>query len=323
MGRLARVSTDGLLPHERVAAWKDLVSTYIGREPDDMLRAQISFMPQGAQDFKGMIEYGELGDVSISRMISSANHYRRTAPADAGKATSALVVLQSRGGSELLQDGRVTRLTPGYWSVIDTRQPFSINCSDNNEHLALLLPTDAELNDLIGHAHTRRHGAAGMAKILRELIVSAFQECGSLNQRGAAASADAIDRLLRVALQDPAGASNPLSMRGHQKARILAHIDARLGDDKLDIAGIADALGYSARQIHRIFQDEGGQSVSEYIWSSRVKRCFEALRNPADGRSVTEIALAWGFNSPAHFSRLFKNAFGISPRECRAAGIQD
>ena len=30
-------------------------------------------------------------------------------------------------------------------------------------------------------------------------------------------------------------------------------------------------------------------------------------------RSISEVAYAWGFNSPAHFSRAFKKQFGMCP----------
>jgi AraC-like DNA-binding protein len=47
----------------------------------------------------------------------------------------------------------------------------------------------------------------------------------------------------------------------------------------------------------------------------------------ADGvpaHSITEIALSTGFNNPAHFSRVFKARFGMSPSEYRAsAALRD
>ena len=35
------------------------------------------------------------------------------------------------------------------------------------------------------------------------------------------------------------------------------------------------------------------------------------------GRSITEIAFAWGFSSPKHFSRIFRARYGASPRDWR------
>jgi len=39
----------------------------------------------------------------------------------------------------------------------------------------------------------------------------------------------------------------------------------------------------------------------------------------AQTRPITDIALSWGFNSPSHFSRVFREHTGKSPSEFRAA----
>jgi len=42
------------------------------------------------------------------------------------------------------------------------------------------------------------------------------------------------------------------------------------------------------------------------------------LEDPAmAGHSVTEIARAWGFRNPGHFSRLFRTRFGLAPSDVR------
>ena len=38
-------------------------------------------------------------------------------------------------------------------------------------------------------------------------------------------------------------------------------------------------------------------------------------------RSITDIALSWGYNSPAHFSRVFRKQFGATPSEWRARAL--
>ena len=44
------------------------------------------------------------------------------------------------------------------------------------------------------------------------------------------------------------------------------------------------------------------------------------LNNPALApRTITDIALSWGFNNSAHFSRVFREHTGLSPRAFREA----
>ena len=55
----------------------------------------------------------------------------------------------------------------------------------------------------------------------------------------------------------------------------------------------------------------------------RTEPCRLALADPklAD-RSITEIALAFGFSNPAHFSRVFRSHSGVSPSAYRHAVTQ-
>jgi AraC-like DNA-binding protein len=71
--------------------------------------------------------------------------------------------------------------------------------------------------------------------------------------------------------------------------------------------------------VHKVFQTEG-TTVSDQIWRMRLARCREDLCNPAyANQSITDIAFSWGFNSSAHFSRAFKDEFGVCPRILRKA----
>jgi AraC-like DNA-binding protein len=82
-------------------------------------------------------------------------------------------------------------------------------------------------------------------------------------------------------------------------------------------ARIAAAHGLSVRHVHRLFH-ESGDTVAAAIRRGRLDRCRADLEDPSQrARSVTEIALRWGFNDSAHFSRAFKARFGLSPRAAR------
>ena len=59
-------------------------------------------------------------------------------------------------------------------------------------------------------------------------------------------------------------------------------------------------------------------------WGDLVQRSFGRLRSLEDPsqarRSITSILLGAGFSSAAHFSRMFRQRYGASPREWRAHG---
>jgi AraC-like DNA-binding protein len=72
------------------------------------------------------------------------------------------------------------------------------------------------------------------------------------------------------------------------------------------------------RTLHRAFKRPGVPSLGRYLWRRRVEVGAEVLRAPgAASRTLTEIALDLGFSSSAHFSTLFREAFGVTPSEYR------
>jgi len=47
-------------------------------------------------------------------------------------------------------------------------------------------------------------------------------------------------------------------------------------------------------------------------------RCIREFEDPAArSRGIAQIAYSWGFSDMTHFSRCFRRAFGVSPREYR------
>jgi AraC-like DNA-binding protein len=63
--------------------------------------------------------------------------------------------------------------------------------------------------------------------------------------------------------------------------------------------------------------------VGTHIRRRRLERCRAELADPLHaGERVTEIALRWGFNDMPHFSRVFRAAFGASPRDYRSARLE-
>lgn len=102
----------------------------------------------------------------------------------------------------------------------------------------------------------------------------------------------------------------------------LRFIEIHLSDPKLNAAMVAEACGISQRYLSHLLRQQPGTSFSALVWSWRLKTAQEWLSTTrANDISIAEIAFRIGFKSPAHFSRLFKRAYKMSPRECRATRI--
>lgn len=87
----------------------------------------------------------------------------------------------------------------------------------------------------------------------------------------------------------------------------------------MSVEQIAVALNCSKRHLYNAFAEED-QTLASYIQGLRLDACVRELQHPmAQTRPITDIALSWGFNSPSHFSRVFREHTGKSPSEFRAA----
>ncbi len=104
--------------------------------------------------------------------------------------------------------------------------------------------------------------------------------------------------------------------------RICADIETRLSDPELTLAGIAEAQGMSARYVQKLFESANDNFVN-YLRRRRLERSRMDIVNPAFSQlSISEICFRWGFNDAAHFSRAFREHFGVTPRGLRAQVLE-
>ena len=96
---------------------------------------------------------------------------------------------------------------------------------------------------------------------------------------------------------------------------MAAYISLHYGE-KLALEDIAAAGHVSRSKCCQIFRRFMGQTPIEYVNTYRLKRSRDLLLETE--KSVTEIALACGFNHLSYFSRIFFQAFGATPSEFRA-----
>jgi len=88
--------------------------------------------------------------------------------------------------------------------------------------------------------------------------------------------------------------------------------------ESISVSQLADKANLSSSRFSHLFAESTGMPVSRYIARVRLERARELLIGSM--RRVTEIAFACGFSDSLYFSRAFRKAYGISPREYRAKG---
>jgi len=236
--------------------------------------------------------------------------------------------MQLRGSSLLLQDGKEALLTPGDIAIYDTTRPYTLLSDDYMRHIVLMFPRssiDLTTEDLRELTATRLPANLAICQVISPFLLRMAKNFESLQGvsalRLAHTTIDLVTTLfaseLDIGLE---GANEP---RRRLLNQIKHFIEANLDDDSLSPGQIAAAHYISVRQLHQLFQTEGS-SVSTWIRTRRLEHCRRMLIDPVhSGRSVSEIGARWGLPDAPHFSRVFKAAYGASPRQFRAEAVHD
>lgn len=99
-----------------------------------------------------------------------------------------------------------------------------------------------------------------------------------------------------------------------QMASALAKMERDYAEP-ISIADLASSVYLSERHFRRQFEKIYQQTPKNYLTSIRLHAALQQLqRNEA---SITDIALSCGFSDCNHFSRVFRQSFGLSPTEYR------
>ena len=94
----------------------------------------------------------------------------------------------------------------------------------------------------------------------------------------------------------------------------LSFIEQNFQND-ISIEDIAATCGLNRSYFGKIFKDAIGKSPQEFLLNYRMIKASELLK--LTSLSIKDIGNAVGYPDQLHFSRAFKNIYGISPREWR------
>lgn len=233
------------------------------------------------------------------------------------------VSLLLAGSSILIQDGREIVMKPGDLSFYDTSQPYSLLFDEQFRNLIMMFPKNrlefpSMLTDSLTAVSLREQHQ--LAKIIAPFIAQASPQLPLLpslaRTKLARTSLELINTMLSAILDVEADARDPHQL---MLQKIYTYISANLGSSALSPGSIAAAHYISVRHLHALFAAHD-TTVSTVIRERRLERARADLTDPMlTARTVSAIAASCGFVDAAHFSRVFKQAYGLSPSELRAS----
>jgi AraC-like DNA-binding protein len=263
--------------------------------------------------------------VQITTVEADAVHARRTRRQIAqGDRDTINVSLQKGSSGLVVQDGREALLAPGDLTFYETTRPYSLRFAEPYGLQVFALPRQAlglseeEVRRLTAVATRPDEGLAAL--VASFLVRLASDAAGYLSQTGDVLARNAVDLLTTLAAERLGRglATRDDSATTALRLRVHAFIDRHLSDPDLSPETVAAAHHVSVRYLHYLFQEQG-TTVSRWIRHRRLEACRRELaRRATGGVAVAAVAQCFGLTSPAHFSRVFRAAYGMSPREWRA-----
>ncbi|SEO61864.1 AraC-type DNA-binding protein [Trujillonella endophytica] len=308
------LDTATVAPEDRVSAFRaafDQASAPCRIEhldPADQVRSRMHLWPFGAANVFTT-------DASGFRLVRTPRHVRRESPAIVALA------IQTRGEGRFRQFGDDAVVPAGELMLSDLTAPYEFSWTGSGGSRAFQVPYEllGLPPDVVraGAAHLRSSPLYGLVRDHLQRLTDGADELSA--DSGAAALGAATVDLVRALLVSAAGRDDLAgAVREETLAtRVRAYAGRHLGDTALGPGTLAAAHNVSVRRLYQAFADDG-TSLEQWLIGQRLEAARAALVSPAGlRRSVQATARAHGFDSPSHFSRRFRQAYGMTPREWR------
>ncbi|MEO3766732.1 helix-turn-helix transcriptional regulator [Streptomyces sp. B5E4] len=324
---------DGVPAAERFTHWRDRMcgrmEGFCVEEADAADRADSGFLAEELE-----IGLGGLG--VASRRYSPVDIHRKSA--DANK-EGYQILMPVQGALLTDWEGRPTVSRPGalYFHDGTRLNTLGLRAPDARGHfhaLTIDIPKDTltlparSLGRLIGQNLPGDEGpGALLTGVVSHVLDSATAYRPTDTTRLGAAVLDLVHAYLAHQLESKTTAALDPEHRQHALlVRVVDFMRHQLADPELTPQRVADAHHISVSYLHRIFRahTEGRQTVAGWIRRQRLEHARRDLADPVLAAvPVHRIAARWGYTHAAAFTRNFRAAYGVTPREYRHGSVGD
>ncbi len=260
----------------------------------------------------------------VGLVQSGGVDYRQTATAKTtdGVPEGISLAVRPRGHWSLSQGG-ITRgsATNDFLTVVDVTQAMGVELDGDTRLWQMFFSADQ-----LGLPVDAIRTAASVIEHspLRKLVASHVLQLSEVDGlppealRGVGQATIELVRAMLIAAERPEAMSGSEVSREALRSVIKQYIRHHLRDPGLNPAVVASAHHISVRHLYNVWDEP--VSVARWIGQQRLQAARDDLANPRLAyKSIAAIGRKWGFPSPAHFARRFREAFAISPYEWRGA----
>lgn len=204
--------------------------------------------------------------------------------------------------------------------------PYRFHYGTQNDLWVLKLPERALKANLLGHKRYTRHcfdASQGLGRIFVEQLDLCARHFDASPAAARHLLLEQASATLLLALQQD---ERVLGSEGNNLStlhltRVEQYVQQHLGDPELSPQTIASACGLSLRYLHKLFAITP-YTLGEWVRQQRLEAVHRQLCDPHCHLAIGELAFRWGFTDQAQFTRAFRQHYGCTAREVRAARLQ-
>jgi AraC-like DNA-binding protein len=206
---------------------------------------------------------------------------------------------------------------PHYWHMRQHSSGYAFQFDFEPEHPFWQLPETGELRGLWNDAQRGVHLTGPIVSEIAELIQSALS-CGGLGRL--IRFMQILEHLSHAASKQKRVISStvfvpPARQATYRSLQKAINLVFETFQDELSFADVLRETGMSKATFERHFKKHTGKTFTGFVTEVRLN--FASRQLIETGLSVSEIALASGYNNISHFNHQFGALHGLSPRAFR------
>ena len=127
-----------------------------------------------------------------------------------------------------------------------------------------------------------------------------------------------VSRMEELLRETGTAVKNMIENKGNYSlmGRTAEYIRAHFADPEFSAGEVAETVHLSRNYFLKVFKEEMGTAFLDYVTGMRMEKAKQMLKETEE--TVYAVSRAVGYESQYHFSRKFKQLYGISPNEYRS-----